>query len=142
MLGRVEHRHDVAVGVEVAVGRHAVAHVVAVAAVEHPEVRVVGVVLLHVDDDVLDLRQEVDALGPARVGPVARLTTVPGKEARQPAGEPGATGEHQAGARREAEEELPPRQVIHVAHVTRGTGPAPGVPEISGERLRIVRAAR
>ena len=46
---------------------------VAVAAAEHAEVRVVGVVLLHVDDDVLDLRQQVGALGPARVGPVAGL---------------------------------------------------------------------
>ena len=30
-------------------------------------------VLLHVDDDVLDLGQEVDALGPARIGAVAGL---------------------------------------------------------------------
>ena len=36
-------------------GRRAVTHAVAVAPAEHPEVRVVGVVLLHVDDDVLDL---------------------------------------------------------------------------------------
>ena len=43
----------------------------AVTAAEHPEVVVVGVVLLHVDDDVLDLRQDVGALGSLRVRPAA-----------------------------------------------------------------------
>ena len=43
----------------------------AVTAAEHAEVVVVGVVLLHVDHDVLDLRQEVGALGLGRVGPGA-----------------------------------------------------------------------
>ena len=65
---------------------------VAVAARVHAEVRVVGVVLLHVDDDVLDLREQVDALGPARVGPVPGLADV----VRKRAGQVPASGEQHA----------------------------------------------
>ena len=69
----VEHAHRVAVQVGVRVRRHAVVtEAQAVTAAEHAEVVVVGVVLLHVDDDVLDLRQEVDALGLRRVRTGAR----------------------------------------------------------------------
>ena len=45
----------------------------AVAAAEHPEVDVEGVVLLHHDDDVLDLRQRVGAFGQRRVRARSRL---------------------------------------------------------------------
>ena len=79
-------------GVGVAVQRHAALQREAVARAEHAEVRVVGVVLLHVDDDVLDLRQQVDALGPARVGPVAGLADV----VRKRAGQVPASGEQHA----------------------------------------------
>ena len=65
-------------------------------------------VLLHVDDDVLDLRQQVDAFGAAWVGPVARLTTVTGEGTGEHAGQARAPREHEAGARGETEQELPP----------------------------------
>ena len=89
-------RHFVAGRVGVAVQRNAAVHLVAVAARVHAEVRVVGVVLLHVDDDVLDLREQVDALGPARVGPVSGLADV----VRKRAGQVPASGEQHARARR------------------------------------------
>src|SRR5262249_35734163 len=65
---------------------------------QRAEVRVVGVVLLHVDDDVLDLRQEVDAFRLARIG--SRAGTEHGMvagEVRQ-AGEAAAAGGEQTEA--------------------------------------------
>lgn len=46
-----------------------------VASAEHAEITVVGVVLLHDHDDVLDLRNQVAALSFGEVGPLGRQAT-------------------------------------------------------------------
>ncbi len=67
-------------------------------------------VLLHVDDDVLDLGQEIHTLGPAWVGAVARLADRARMErVERMAGEPAprpAARERQSGGRTEPEQEL------------------------------------
>ena len=97
-------------GQRVAVLRLPVAHAVAVAAAPHAEVRVVGVVLLHVDDDVLDLREQVDALGLPRVGAVAgapQRTAAP-----RTAGPAVAAGQHEPRTDRQPLEDSASRHVL------------------------------
>src|SRR5207342_2873444 len=114
----VLHSNRPAFQIDVAVRRDSVADAEPVAAVERPEVRVVGVVLLHVDDDVLDLGEQVGPLGPPGIRSVAGLaetgwTTV---SVVKPPGS--APGEHEAGRGAEAEEELSPPEVVSHARVT------------------------
>ena len=69
----VERTDELAASSRVGVDRPAAAvEREAVAAPEHPEVVVEGVVLHHEDDDVLDLRQRVGALGELRVRAATR----------------------------------------------------------------------
>ena len=107
---------------------------VAVAAAEHAEVRVVGVVLLHVDDDVLDLRKQVRSLGAPRVRAVTRATHPrAGAPVVVPPGPAAREGEARRGP--EPEEELPAPYVVRHARATL----IPIGPDPVGGRLRIHR---
>ena len=138
-VGGVEHREVLgAAGPGVAVLGDAVVQRVAVAAGQHPEVRVVGVVLLHVDDDVLDCGAAGRCPRVARVGPVAGLADPGGRRGRPGRGGVDA-GQGQSGGGPQAGQEPAAGQVV--GHGMHRSGPARPRSGRAGIELRGTGAA-